>query len=75
MNLLAISKVLQIILTILLVIFILIQSKGAGLAAGVGNVFSAYRSRRGAEKLVFILTIVFSILLIINSLAIVTLSS
>ncbi|OGC69737.1 preprotein translocase subunit SecG [candidate division WWE3 bacterium RIFOXYC1_FULL_39_7] len=74
MDLLLISKTTQIILTLAIVVLILIQSKGKGLAAGVGSAFTAYRSRRGVEKLVFILTIVFSALLITNSLLIVILS-
>lgn len=63
-----IFKILQLVIAILLIFFILIQSKGQGLSAGVGSAFSMYRSRRGVEKLVFTLTIVFSILLVGNSL-------
>ena len=53
---------------------ILIQSKSQGLSSGIGSAFTMYRSRRGVERLVFILTILFSILLVGNSLAILILS-
>lgn len=71
---LGIVKILQIIITVFLTFLILIQSKGSGLSAGVKSTFSMYRSLRGVEKLVFILTIVFGFLLIINSIAILLIS-
>ncbi len=53
----------QIVLAVLLVTAILLQSKGTGLGGvfggGEGNV---YRTKRGAEKVLFIGTIVFAIL-------------
>lgn len=61
-------KILQIILSALVIFLILIQSKTQGLSAGVASAFTMYRSRRGVEKVVFILTILFSILLVGNSL-------
>lgn len=64
-------KIVQIIICLILVLLVLVQSKGKGLYSGVGSAFSVYRSRRGVEKLIFILTIVFTILLVANSLAIV----
>jgi preprotein translocase subunit SecG len=69
-----IFKYTQIAISLLLIFFILIQSKSQGLSAGIGSAFSMYRSRRGVEKMVFILTIVFSILLVGNSLVILILS-
>lgn len=74
MNYLLIVKVLQLILVVLVVPLILIQSKGKGLAAGIGNSIGAYRSRRGLEKAIFIFTIILSVLVVVNSLVIVVLS-
>lgn len=73
MNLINVIKISQLVISIVLVGFILIQSKGKGLASGVGDAFGMYRSRRGVEKLIFILTIVFSILIVVNSLLIIVL--
>jgi preprotein translocase subunit SecG len=67
-------KIAQIVICIMIVLLVLIQSKGQGLSSGIGSAFSMYRSRRGVERLVFILTIVFSSLLIVNSLIILVIS-
>lgn len=74
MNILNIVKTSQIIIAVLLMLLILIQSKGSGLSYGVKSTFSMYRSLRGVERLVFILTILFSVVLVLNSLAILLLS-
>jgi preprotein translocase subunit SecG len=70
MNLLAICKILQMFTSIFVVVLVLIQSKGNGLSAGLKGSFSMYRSLRGIERLVFILTIVFGVVLVVNSVAI-----
>jgi len=67
-------KVAQIIMSALIVVFVLIQSKSAGLTSGLKSSFNMYRSLRGVEKGVFITTVVLGVLLVINSLAIVLLS-
>ncbi len=74
MNFLLITEIIQIAISILLVLFILIQSKGTGLYSGVGSSIGFYRSRRGLEKAVFILTITFTVILVLNSVAIILLS-
>jgi len=74
MNLLRISKIGQIFIACFLIGLTLIQSKSSGLTAGLKNSFSAYRSLRGVEKIVFVLTIIFAVLLVLNSLVIVILS-
>jgi preprotein translocase subunit SecG len=66
-----IFKILQIFLSIIVTALVLIQSKGGGLSMSVGSAFTMYRSKRGLEKVVFILTIVFSILVVLNSLLII----
>ncbi|MBI2329815.1 preprotein translocase subunit SecG [Candidatus Daviesbacteria bacterium] len=47
----------QIILGILLILVIIIQQKGSGLGASFGSSMSFYRTKRGAEKLLFYATI------------------
>lgn len=54
--------IVQITLSGLLVIFILLQSKGSGLSGVFGGEGNVYRTKRGAEKVIFIATIVVAIL-------------
>ncbi|OGC50235.1 preprotein translocase subunit SecG [candidate division WWE3 bacterium RIFCSPHIGHO2_01_FULL_40_23] len=61
-------KIFQIFLSVLLAILILLQARGRGLST---NLTGMYRSKRGFEKLVFILTIIFGVLFSINSLLLV----
>ena len=61
--------VLQIVLSVLLISSILIQSKGSGLGAAFGGTSTIYRTKRGAEKIIFRATIVFAALLMLVSLA------
>ena len=62
MNLEVILNISQIILAILLVAAILLQARGTGLGAAFGGGGNVYRTKRGAEKKLFHLTIVLSIL-------------
>ena len=62
MNTEIILNISQIILAILLMITIIIQSKGTGLGAAFGGGGNVYRTKRGAEKKLFQLTIIFAIL-------------
>lgn len=59
----------QIILAGVLVLVILIQQKGAGLGSSFGADMALYRTKRGAEKFLFRITIVISALFIIASIA------
>lgn len=63
----ALFKTMQIIISVVLVLLILIQTKNAGLSSGLKNSFTAYRSLRGVEKAVFVLTAVLGVLLVANS--------
>lgn len=58
----------QIILGILLILVVIIQQKGTGLGTAFGGDFSFYRTKRGAEKLLFYLTILLSSAFILLSL-------
>lgn len=59
--------ILQIILAGLLVLVIIIQQKGTGLGGTFGGELSFYRTKRGAEKILFYLTIIFAVLFIVFS--------
>ncbi len=67
-------KIIQAIISVLLVFLVLIQTKNAGLSSGLKNSFTAYRSLRGVEKAVFILTAVLGVLLVVNSFLLIKLS-
>lgn len=60
--------IIQIVLAALLTVSILIQQKGTGLGNTFGGDLSFYRTKRGAEKLLFYATIILVILFIISSL-------
>jgi preprotein translocase subunit SecG len=55
-------SLIQIVLGVTLVTAILLQSKGAGLSGIFGGEGNVYRTKRGAEKTLFLFTIVNSIL-------------
>ena len=58
----------QIVVSIGLVAFVLLQARGAGLSSAFGGDSSVYRSRRGIEKTLFRFTIVLAIVFVIFSL-------
>ena len=58
----------QIILGILLVIVIINQQKGSGIGGSFGGDMGFYRTKRGAEKLLFYITIGLALLFILSSL-------
>jgi preprotein translocase subunit SecG len=61
-------SLIQIILGILLILVIIIQQKGSGLGTAFGADLGFYRTKRGAEKLLFYATIILSAAFIISSL-------
>ena len=61
---------LQITSAVLLVVLILIQQRGSGISSTFGGEsagFLSYRSRRGFEKLIFLLTIVMAFVFLLVS--------
>ena len=50
-----------VVISLLLMASILLQQRGASLGGAFGGDSSIYRSRRGAEKILFRLTILFAI--------------
>ena len=63
--------ILQIVFSIMVIGLTLIQSKGTGLSSMVSSSIGYYRSRRGIEKVVLILTILGIILFSSTSLLLV----
>jgi len=55
-----------VISALMLILFILIQSRGQSLGATFGGDTNFYRSRRGAEAVIFNATIVFSVLFVLS---------
>jgi preprotein translocase subunit SecG len=56
-------RVIQIVLSFAVIFFILLQARGAGLGSAFGSTSGAvFKTRRGVERLVFNITIVFIIL-------------
>ncbi|OGO43450.1 MAG: preprotein translocase subunit SecG [Chloroflexi bacterium RBG_16_57_9] len=58
----------QIIVSITLIILVLMQTKGAGLSGVFGGDTSVYKTRRGVERTLFNLTVVFAVLFFVISL-------
>jgi preprotein translocase subunit SecG len=54
--------ILQLIISILLMVTILMQNRGTSLSGLFGGSGGVYRTKRGMEKILFILTIIFAIL-------------
>lgn len=52
----------QIVVSVLLMTSILIQSRGSGLGLAFGGSSTVYRTKRGAEKIIFRATIVLAVL-------------
>jgi protein translocase SecG subunit len=68
MSIFAIISVVQIIISLLLVAAILLQQRGAGLSEAFGGSGAgSYHTKRGLEKILFILTIVLGILFVTST--------
>ena len=59
----------QIIISLLLIGVILIQNQSAGLGGAFGGDSAVYRTKRGAEKIIFRATIVLVVLFMLSTLA------
>ena len=60
--------IIQIIITIVLSLLVLAQTKATGLSSSVVSSLGLNRTRRGVERMVFFLTIFFSVAFAVNSL-------
>lgn len=64
-----ILPIITVVSAILLICVILLQNQGTGLGAAYGGDSNFYRSKRGAEKSLFIATVVLSIVFVCSILA------
>lgn len=62
-----ILNIIQIVIAVLLVAAILFQQKGAGLGGAFGGEGGIYYKKRGAEKIIFIATIVLAVLFVLTA--------
>ncbi len=62
-------KIIQIVISILLIVVILMQSRGSGLGGVFGGGNTVFMTKRGVEKKLFILTIILAILFFAVSLS------
>ncbi len=69
MNIRLILNIAQIVVSILLVGAVLMQQRGTGLSATFGGEGNIYRTKRGIEKALFIVTIVLAIIFFAIALA------
>ena len=60
--------ILNIVLSIVVVVLILIQGRGAGLGSAWGGSGERFQTRRGIERVVLFLTVIFSVVFFIVSL-------
>ncbi len=58
-----------IIVSLILITLVMLQSKGGGLGSMFGSDGSVYQTRRGMEKTIYTMTIVFSAVFLLISLA------
>jgi protein translocase SecG subunit len=68
------AQILQLVVSLLITVLVLVQTKGKGLSSFFGGNSGFYSTRRGLEKIIFIVTIVLGILLTVNSLFIIYIS-
>lgn len=58
-------NIIMIVVSVLLVVTVLLQQRGAGLSGAFGgNGGGAYHTKRGLERIIFIATIILSVLFI-----------
>lgn len=60
-----IVQIIQIVVSILLIVSILMQNRGSGLGGVFGGSGDVYRTKRGAEKILFVATIILIIIFVV----------
>lgn len=68
MNGQTIIDIVQFVSAILLMTAILFQNRGSGLGAAFGGEGNVYRSKRGLEKSLFVLSIILSVIFLVTAL-------
>lgn len=61
-----IFHIITVVSVVIMVITILLQSQGTGLGTTFGGEGNSYRSKRGAEKIIFNLTIVMAVVFVLS---------
>ncbi len=61
-------QIVQIIIAIALVVSILLQARGAGLGSVFGGTGTVFKTRRGIDKILFRMTVAFTVLFVLVSL-------
>ena len=64
MDIQKIIVVIQLVLAVFLMLAILLQSRGAGLSGTFGGDSAIYTTRRGAEKLLYWITIILAVIFV-----------
>lgn len=64
-----IINIIQIVLAVLLIATVLLQRQGSGLSGAFGGEGEFHHTKRGAEKYLFVATIIFSVLFFATALA------
>ena len=59
-------NILTVISSILLIVSVLVQTRGQSLGASFGGDSNFYRSKRGAEAVIFNATIVFAVIFVLS---------
>lgn len=59
----------QIVISVLLVGAILLQQKGGGLGNAFGGLGTSYHTKRGFERVLFIVTIILGVLFVVSTIA------
>lgn len=62
-------SLIQLAVSILLIVAVLMQSRGAGLGGAFGQDMASYSTKRGVEKIIFKLTIILAILFFASAFA------
>ncbi|MBM4402482.1 MAG: preprotein translocase subunit SecG [Candidatus Cloacimonetes bacterium] len=62
-------RIIHVLVSALLITAILVQAKGVGLSTAFGGGGEVFRTKRGAEKIIFILTIILAVLFAATSIA------
>lgn len=60
--------VIQIIVALIIIGLVLLQQRGTGLGTAWGSIGMSYSTKRGAERVVFLLTIIFTVLFVLLAL-------
>ncbi|MBR3180523.1 preprotein translocase subunit SecG [Candidatus Saccharibacteria bacterium] len=75
MNLVPIFQTAILVSAILVIVLILLQQRGASLGAGLGGSGELYTTRRGLDKSLFNVTIVFTVIFVLSILGLILIPS